>query len=143
MNEELEHIDDEQDDSDLFEHFRVVADPNQKVLRLDKFLIDKLPNVTRNRIQNAIKDGFIKVNEQETKSNYKVRPDDTVVVSLPTPPRNEEVLPEDIPLNIVYEDEYLMVVNKDPGMVVHPAHSNWTGTLVNALVHHFDGLPTH
>lgn len=143
MNEEIEHIDGEQEEEELFEHFRVVADPNQKALRLDKFLFDKLPNVTRNRIQNAIKDGFIRVNEKETKPNYKVRPDDVMVVSLPNPPRNEEILPEAIPLTIVYEDAELLVVNKDPGMVVHPAHSNWTGTLVNALVHHFDGLPTH
>lgn len=141
MSEEIENIDDEQDE--LFEHHRIIADPNTTVLRLDKFLIQRLPNVTRNRIQNSIKHGFIKVNDSEVKPNYKVRPNDTVTVSLATPPRNKEILPEDIPLDIIYEDEELLVVNKKAGMVVHPAHSNWDGTLVNALVHHLANLPTH
>ena len=141
MSEEIENIDDEQDE--LFEHHRIIADSNMVALRLDKFLLQRLPNVTRNRLQNSIKHGFIKVNEKEVKSNYKVRPDDIVTVSLATPPRNKEILPEDIPLNIVYEDEYLLVVNKEAGMVVHPAHNNWDGTLVNALVHHLENLPTH
>lgn len=141
MSEEVEHIDDEQEG--LYEHHRIVADPNMTVLRLDKFLIQRLPSVTRNRLQNSIKDGFIKVNDNEIKPNYKVRPNDVVTVSLPTPPRNKEILPEDIPLDIVYEDDELLVVNKKAGMVVHPAQSNWDGTLVNALVHHLQDLPTH
>jgi len=126
---------------ELFEHHRLVASPNQELVRLDKYLITFLPNVTRSKVQAAIKEGYVLVNEQPVKSNYKVRPDDEIVVSLPTPPRDTEVHPENIPLNIVYEDEYLLVVNKPAGMVVHPAYQNWSGTLVNALVYHFQQLP--
>ena len=126
---------------DLFEHHRLVADPNQGPLRVDKFLMDKLSNVTRNRIQAGIKDGFVKVNDQMIKANYKVRPDDIITVSLPEPPRDTDVVPEDIPLNIVFEDEFLLVVNKPTGMVVHPAYNNWSGTLVNALTWHFQNSP--
>ena len=125
----------------LFEHHRIVADPGQAALRIDKYLLDRLPNVSRSRIQAAIKEGFIRVNDQPVKPNYKVRPADVITVSLPEPPRDTEVVPEDIPLDIVYEDEHLLVVNKPPGMVVHPAHQNWTGTLVNALAWHFKNLP--
>jgi 23S rRNA pseudouridine1911/1915/1917 synthase len=104
--------------------------------------MDRLPNVTRNKLQDGIRQGFVKVNSQTVKPNYRVRPGDEVVVALPEPPRDTDVVPEDIPLNIVYEDDHLMVVNKPPGMVVHPAYNNWTGTLVNALVYHFQNLPT-
>ena len=104
--------------------------------------MDRIPNASRNQIQNAIKDEFIKVNEQPVKSNYKVRPNDVITVSLPEPPRETEIIPEDIKLDIAYEDEHLVVVNKPSGMVVHPAHQNWTGTLVNALVYHFQHLPS-
>lgn len=126
---------------DLFEHYRIVADPNQSALRVDKFLIDRLPNVTRNRVQNGIRDGFVTVNDNAVKPNYKVRPGDVVSVSLPEPPRDTEVVPEDIPLDIIYEDNDLLVVNKPAGMVVHPAYQNWSGTLVNALAYHFKNLP--
>ena len=127
---------------ELFEHHRIVVDPGQELLRLDKFLMDKLPNVTRNKVQDGIKDGFILVSGQETKANYKVRPGDVITVSMPEPPSDTEVVPEDIPLNIVFEDEHILVVNKEPGMVVHPAYQNWSGTLVNALAYHFQNLPT-
>lgn len=103
--------------------------------------MDKLSNVTRNRIQAGIRDGFVKVNENLVKANYKVRPQDIITVSLPEPPRDTDVVPEDIPLNIVFEDEHLLVVNKPAGMVVHPAYNNWSGTLVNALTWHFQHLP--
>lgn len=129
------------EDDELFEHHRIVADPKQQLLRIDKFLMDRLPNVTRNKIQNAIKDGFVKVNEAEIKPNFKVRPDDVITIALPEPPRDTDVIPENIPLNIVYEDEDLLVVNKEAGMVVHPAYQNWSGTLVNALTYHFQNLP--
>ena len=129
------------DQDELFEHHRIVADSNQAPLRIDKYLIDRLPNVSRSRVQAGIKDGFVQVNEAPIKPNYKVRPADTITVSLPQPPRNTEVIPEDIPLNIVHEDDDLMVVNKPAGMVVHPAYQNWTGTLVNALTFHFKNLP--
>lgn len=129
-------------DDSWFEHHRLVADPKQTLIRLDKFLMDRLPNVTRNKLQKGIRQGFVKVNNAEIKPNYRVRPGDEIVVALPEPPRDTEVVPEDIELDIVYEDADLLVVNKPPGMVVHPAYSNWTGTLVNALAYHFQNLPT-
>ena len=134
-------ITEEEDDQELFVHHRITADPGQGLLRIDKFLADRLANVTRTRVQSAIEAGFVQVNGKAVKSNYKVHPGDSVVISLPEPPRDTEVKPENIPLNIVYEDDYLLVVNKPAGMVVHPAHENWTGTLVNALVYHFQNLP--
>ncbi len=139
MTEE-EVIPDEQDD-ELFEHHRIVADPKQSLLRIDKFLMARLPNVTRTKIQSGIHDGFVKVNETSIKPNYKIHPNDVVTVSFPEPPRDTEVKPENIPLNIVFEDPYLLIINKPAGMVVHPAHQNWTGTLVNALAYHFQQLP--
>ncbi|MHB9148185.1 MAG: RluA family pseudouridine synthase [Candidatus Amoebophilus sp.] len=126
----------------LFEHHSITVDPGQKSYRIDKFLIDRLPNTSRNKIQLAIDNQFILVNGNPTKANYKIRPHDKIQIVLPNPPRNNELLPENIPLDIVYEDEALMVVHKPAGMVVHPGHNNWTGTLVNALIYHFDNLPT-
>ncbi len=137
---EEEKFDPESDE--LFEHHRIVVDGGQQQLRIDKFLFARLPNVTRNKIQDAIKQGFVLVNEHDVKPNYKVRPKDEIVISLPEPPRDTEVIPEDIPLNIIYEDDQLLVVNKLAGMVVHPAFQNWSGTLVNALTYHFQHLPT-
>jgi 23S rRNA pseudouridine1911/1915/1917 synthase len=125
----------------LFEHHRITADPGQALLRVDKFLLDRLPNVTRTKIQDGIHNGFVKVNDKIVKPNYKIHPNDVVIISLPKPPRDTEVIPENIPLDIVYEDAYLLVINKPPGMVVHPAYQNWTGTLVNALAYHFQNLP--
>ena len=127
MSEEIIN-DDEQDDA-LFEHHRIVVDPKQGLVRLDKFLMDRLPNVTRTKIQGGITEGFIKVNEKEVKSNYRVHPGDVITVSLPEPPRDSDVVPENIPLNIVFEDPWLMIINKPAGMVVHPAYQNWSGTV--------------
>jgi 23S rRNA pseudouridine1911/1915/1917 synthase len=126
----------------LFEHHRIEVDKGQSLVRIDKFLTDRLPNVSRNKVQEAIEADFVLVNGKTTKANYKVRPLDLITVSMPEPPRDTDVKPENIPLNIVYEDEYLMIVNKPAGMVVHPAYNNWTGTLVNALTYHFQHLPT-
>jgi 23S rRNA pseudouridine1911/1915/1917 synthase len=139
MSEDISH--DEEQDDELFEHHRITADQKQGPTRIDKFLMDRLPNATRTKIQDALHEGFIKVNDQPAKPNYKVRPSDVITVSLPQPPRDNEVLPENIPLNIVYEDDSLLVVNKPAGMVVHPAYQNWSGTLVNALAYHFQNLP--
>lgn len=139
MIQEEEFIDDGEDG--LFEHHRIVADSKQSLLRIDKFLMDRLPNVTRTKIQDGIRDGFIKVNEKLIKPNYKIHPHDIITVSLPEPPRDTDVVPENIPLNIVFEDDHLMIINKPAGMVVHPAYQNWTGTLVNALAYHFQNLP--
>ncbi len=133
----------EREEEGLFEHHKIIADKGQSLVRIDKFLVDRLPNVTRNRIQNAIDAETIQVNGKATKVSYKIKPFDVVTILLANPPRNEEVIPEDIPLDIVFEDAHFMIVNKKAGMVVHPAYGNWTGTLVNALVYHFQNLPTH
>ncbi|MHA7877649.1 MAG: RluA family pseudouridine synthase [Bacteroidota bacterium] len=129
-------------EQELFEHHAITVDPGQTLLRIDKFLMDRLSNTTRNKLQLAIENKFILVNNQPTKASYKVRPHDIINVVLPTPPRLNEVIPEPIPLPIVYEDDALLIVNKPAGMVVHPAYNNWTGTLVNALVYHFKQLPS-
>ena len=130
-----------EEDDELYEHHRLVADKGQQPLRIDKFLMDRLPNVTRNKLQKAIQEGFVRVNEGEIKSNYKVKPFDEITIALPEPPRDTEVVPENIPLNIIHEDDDLLIVNKEAGMVVHPAYQNWSGTLVNALAYHFSQLP--
>lgn len=132
----------QEEDEELYEHHRIVVDPNQELLRIDKFLMDRLPNVTRNRLQDAIKSGFVKVNDQNIKPNHRIHPADVITIALPEPPRDTEVVPENIPLNIVFEDDHVLVVNKVAGMVVHPAYQNWSGTLVNALTWHFQNLPT-
>jgi len=131
----------QEEDNELFEHHHIMADPGQELLRIDKFLMDRLPNVTRSKLQTGIKEGLVKVNDSVVKPNYKVRPGDSIHVYLTEPPRDEEVVPEDIPLNIVFEDKHILVVNKPAGMVVHPAYQNWSGTLVNALAYHFQNLP--
>lgn len=133
---------DEQNDlQELFEHFRFKADPGQSLLRIDKFLSDRLENTSRTRIQNAAIAGNILVNNNPVKPSYKVKPGDLIQVVLPSPPREIELKPENIPINIVYEDDDVLVVNKEAGMVVHPAYGNYTGTLVNALMWHFRDLP--
>jgi 23S rRNA pseudouridine1911/1915/1917 synthase len=139
MSENIE-TNEEQDD-ELFEHHRIVADRKQSLLRIDKFLMARLPNVTRTKIQGGIHEGFVKVNEKVIKPNYKVHPEDVITVAFPEPPRDTEVVPENIPLNIVFEDPHLLVINKPAGMVVHPAYQNWSGTVVNALAYHFQNLP--
>ena len=131
----------ESDDLELFEHHKIVVDKGQSPMRIDKFVSDKLANATRNKVQQALDTGNILVNGLQKKSNYKIKPNDVIQVLLESPPKDNEVYPEDIPLDILYEDECLLVVNKPAGMVVHPAHGNWTGTLANALVHHFQDLP--
>lgn len=128
-------------DDSLYEHQRLTVDPGQEPYRIDKWLMDRLPNVTRNKIQEGIKSGYVKVNDGLIKTNYRVRPGDEIVISFPEPKRDTEVIPEDIPLNIVYQDKHLLIVNKEAGMVVHPAYQNWSGTLVNALTHLFQNLP--
>jgi 23S rRNA pseudouridine1911/1915/1917 synthase len=130
-----------QDQQELFEHHRFKADPGQSVLRIDKFIAVRLENTSRTRIQNAANAGNILVNDVPVKPNYKVKPGDIIQIVLPTPPREIELIPENIPINILYEDDDVIVVNKEPGMVVHPAYGNYTGTLVNALMWHFKDLP--
>lgn len=131
-----------EESDELYEHFRIVVDKGQSLLRLDKFLMDRLPNASRNKIQHAIKAESVLLNGKPIKPSYKVKPLDVVTVTLPDPPRDTDIVPENIPINIVYEDEELLMVNKEAGMVVHPAYSNWTGTLVNALTYYLQNLPT-
>lgn len=139
MNEDVQDV--EQEEEELFEHYRFKADPGQESVRIDKYLLDRLPNTSRNKIQSAAKNGSVVVNGKPVKSNYKVKPGDEVAIVLPYPVREIELIPQDIPLDIVYEDRELIVVNKAANMVVHPGYGNYTGTLVNALVYHFDNLP--
>lgn len=131
----------EEDEIIRFEHYKLSVDQGQAPVRIDRFLTDKMANATRNRVQNAIDEGSVLINGQPTKANYKVKPGDVITVMMEEPKRDFEVLPEDIPLDILYEDDYLLIVNKPAGMVVHPAHGNWSGTLVNALAYHFAQLP--
>lgn len=132
----------EDDGQDLYVHHQIIADRKQTLMRVDKFLMVHLANASRNKIQTAIDDGFIKVNQTGVKASYKIKPGDVVTIALPKPRRENEIIPQNIPLNIVYEDEAVLVLDKPAGMVVHPAHGNWDGTLINALVYHFTQLPT-
>lgn len=126
---------------ELFEHHRFIVDPGQSLIRIDKYLFARMENISRTRIQNAANAGNILVNNNPVKPNYRVKPDEIVQIVLPSPPREIELIPENIPVNIVYEDDDVIVVNKEPGMVVHPAYGNYSGTLVNALMWHFRDLP--
>jgi 23S rRNA pseudouridine1911/1915/1917 synthase len=131
----------EPEQQEMFEHYRFSADPGQSLLRIDKFITDRLENTSRTRIQNAANAGCILVNNIPVKPNYRIKPGDLVQIVLPAPPREVELIPENIPVKIEYEDDDLVVVNKEPGMVVHPGYGNYTGTLVNALMWHFRDLP--
>lgn len=131
----------ETEEQDLYEHLKIIVDKGQSLLRIDKFLMIRIENASRNRIQNAIDAGNVLVNQKTVKPSYKVKPLDEISIVLPHPPRDTEVYPEDIPIQIVYEDDDLLIVNKAAGMVVHPGFNNYTGTLVNALVFHFQQLP--
>lgn len=128
-------------EEELYEHFNFVVDKGQTPLRIDRFLTDRIQNATRNKVQQAIEAGAVRVNSIIVKSNYKIKPLDTIVIAMAQPPIDTELKPENIPLDIRYEDDDVLVLNKPAGMVVHPAYNNWTGTLVNALVYHFEQLP--
>lgn len=126
---------------ELFEHFRFEVDRGQEPMRIDKFLVNRMMQTSRTRIQSAAQAGNILVNEKPVKSNYRIKPGEQISIVLPHPPRETEILPEDIPLDVVYEDDQLLVINKEAGMVVHPGVGNYSGTLINALYHYFRGLP--
>jgi len=130
-----------QEDNETFEHYKFVANKGQSPLRVDKFLMNFIEYATRTKIQKAAREGNIKVNGNVVKSNYKVKAGDVVTVEYITPKTEFELIPEDIPLNILYEDDDFLIVNKDAGMVVHPGFGNYSGTLVNALAFHFKNLP--
>lgn len=142
MQEDIYKEEGSENSEELFEHHKVQVDKGQEPVRVDKFLMDRIPNTSRNKLQIAAKNGNILVNGSVVKSNYKVKPNDEISIVLPYPVRNIELIPEDLPLNIVYEDDELIVINKQAGLVVHPGFGNYTGTLVNALVYHFDNLPS-
>ena len=132
-----------EDESDLYEHHAFDVEKGQKPLRIDKYLMNFVENATRNKIQAAAKNGSIFVNETPVKSNYKVKPFDKIRVLFTHPPHENLLVGENIPLDIVYEDDELLVVNKPAGMVVHPGHGNYSGTLINALIYRFENLPNN
>ena len=143
IEESLDDLEPTPDSVELYEHFRVVADKGQSLLRVDKFLFDHLEHSSRNRIQNAADAGMVMANGKPVKSNYKVKPLDVITVMMDRPRYNSDIEPEDIPLNIVYEDDCLLVVNKPAGLVVHPGCGNFHGTLVNAVAWHMRDNPDY
>lgn len=126
---------------ELYEHFRFSVDKGQELLRIDKYLLHKLEKTSRNRVQKAAEAGSIQVNGKSVKSNYRVKPGDVITIVFAHPPHEYTLVPQNIPLDILYEDDYLIVLNKPQGMVVHPGHGNYSGTLVNGLLYHFQHLP--
>ncbi|MGB0932567.1 MAG: RluA family pseudouridine synthase, partial [Chitinophagales bacterium] len=144
MSDELQNnqIDeDNQEDEHLYVHYSLKVDGGQSPERIDKYVFQRTAINSRNKIQNAAKAGCVLVNDKAVKSNYKIRPHDEIKIVMPKPMGSYELIPEEMPLNIVYEDEQLMIVNKPAGLVVHPGSGNYTGTLVHGLAHHFDNLP--
>lgn len=139
----LETNNQEIENEDLYEHYKFVASEGQEPLRVDKFLMNFIENATRNKIQQAAKSGTIFVNEIPVKQNHKVKPRDVVRILLSHPPAEQLLIAEALPIDIIYEDDAVIVVNKKAGMVVHPGHGNYSGTLVNGLIHHIENLPTN
>lgn len=139
---DTEPVDEEDEEVDqLYEHYAIRADQGQEPLRVDRFLVNMMPKISRNRIQRAASSGFIFVNDEPVKSNYKVKPLDRVSMRLERPPMTLEITPQEMPLEIVYEDDWLLVVNKPAGLVVHPGHGNWDGTLLNGLAWYLRNNP--
>ncbi len=144
IDNELNELDDSNEqDGQLYEHIRMVVDKGQVPLRVDKYMFEHLQHSSRNRIQKAADSGYVHVNDRPVKSNYKVRPFDVVTLMLDRPHFDTSIKPEDIPLDITYEDDQLMVVNKPAGLVVHPGCGNFTGTLVNAIAYYLRNLPSY
>lgn len=148
MIDELDELDELDEQAagagdELHEHFRFVADKGQQLLRVDKFLVDHMEKSSRNRIQQAAEAGWILANGKPVKSNYRVKPGDVITIMMDRPRYELKIIAENIPLDIVYEDDTLLVVNKPAGMVVHPGHGNYDGTLVNALAWHFKDNPNY
>lgn len=141
MTDDIDSVDPLDQQDALHEHYRFVADKGQQPLRVDKFLMNRIEHATRNKIQKAAKEGHIYVNDQSVKSNYKVKGKDIVRVLFTHPPHEFLLVPQEIPIDIVYEDDSVVVVNKPAGMVVHPGHGNYQDTLINGLIFHFEHLP--
>lgn len=143
MTDYIEEIEEQDDESGLlYEHLRIVVDKGQVPVRIDKFMTDKLQHSSRNRIQKAADAGFVHVNDHPVKSNYKIRPEDVITLMLDRPRHENTIEAEDIPLDIVYEDDELLVIDKPAGMVVHPGAGNFHGTLINAVAWHLKDLPS-
>lgn len=139
----MDSVDMPDQDDELYEHYAFKVKQGQQALRIDKYLMNFVENATRNKIQAAAKDGSVFVNNVPVKSNYKVKPNDYITVKFEHPPHENLLIAEDIPLDIVYEDDDLLIINKPAGMVVHPGHGNYSGTLINALIFHFENLPNN
>lgn len=141
--DDIELLEDDGEGQQLYEHFRIEVDRGQVPVRIDKYMFEKLQHSSRNRIQKAADAGFVHVNDKPVKSNYKVRPGDIITLMLDRPHYDTTIEPEDIPLDVVYEDDDLMVINKPAGLVVHPGCGNFHGTLVNAVAWHLRNLPSY
>ena len=147
MNEDIfeeieeDELEDIAPERELYEHFRFVVDKGQTLVRIDKYLVNCMANISRNRIQEAADAGNIRVNDRSVKSNYRVKPFDVITINLEYPPSEFEIFPQDIPINIVYEDDDIILVNKQPGLVVHPGFGNFDGTLLNAIAWHLKDRP--
>ncbi|MDA3891023.1 MAG: RluA family pseudouridine synthase [Salinivirgaceae bacterium] len=140
MSEEQSVFEEEEEENELFEHYRFEVDGGQKPLRIDKYLHNRIENSSRSKIQSAADAGSIRVDERIVKSNYKVKAGEVVTIVLEYPPREIEIIPEDIPLNVEYEDDSFVIINKPPGLVVHPSYGHYTGTLINALAFRYKDL---
>lgn len=138
-----EDFSDSAEEPELFEHFRFIADKGQSPIRIDKYLVNCMANISRNRIQEAADAGNILVNEKPVKANYKVKPNDIISIVMTYPPSQFEIIPQNIPIDIIYEDDDLLIVNKQAGLVVHPGVGNYEGTLLNALAYHFKDNPKY
>lgn len=130
-----------EEDRELFEHFRIEVEKGQEMIRIDKYLSNRIKNSSRSKVQNAADSGTVLANGKPVKSNYKIKPGDVLSIVLPHPPREIDLIPQNIPIEIIYEDTDIIVVNKAAGMVVHPAYGHYSDTLINALVYHFQNLP--
>jgi 23S rRNA pseudouridine1911/1915/1917 synthase len=138
----VDSIEEFEESEELFEHHKIVADPGQQPLRVDKFLMSRIANISRNKLQMAAKSGYVRVDGASVKSNFKVKAGHTVTVEMPQPVYEFELLPEEMDLNIIYEDDTVIVLNKPMDLVVHPGHGNYTGTLVNGILYHLQNLPS-
>ena len=143
LEEELFSDNLDNSEQEVYEHYRFVSDNGQSLTRIDKFLTDRITNASRTKIQTAAEAGNILANGIAVKANYRVKPNDVITIVMAYPPREVEIIPQDIPINIVYEDADLLIVNKSAGMVVHPGHGNYDQTLVNALAFHFRNNPDY
>lgn len=131
----------DKEEHELFEHYKEIADAGQSLVRVDKFLASRIENISRTKVQDSASQGYVLANGEPVKSNYKVKPHDVITIQFEYPKQEIEIIPEDIPLNILYEDDHLIVINKPAGLVVHPGYGNYTGTMVNALAYHLKDNP--